>query len=78
VDQRCIDADRRFDDVDVRFIEVDRRFAVVERHSSETASPLTALRQDRLGHFDEVYRRFERLEEEYRAMTQARRRIEGR
>ena len=78
MDQRFIDADRRFDDVDRWFIEVDRRFAVVERHSSETASHLTALRQDRLGHFDEVYRRFERLDQEYRAIAQALRRIEGR
>jgi uncharacterized membrane-anchored protein YhcB (DUF1043 family) len=51
---------------------------VVERHSGETASQLTALRQDMLGHFNEVYRRFERLEQEYQAITQALRRIEGR
>jgi hypothetical protein len=31
-----------------------------------------------LGHFNEVYRRFERLEQEYQAITQALRRIEGR
>jgi chromosome segregation ATPase len=30
-----------------------------------------------LGHFDEVYRRLERLEQEYQAITQALRRIEA-
>jgi hypothetical protein len=54
-----------------QFTEVDRRFADVDRRSNET-------RQDMLGHFDEVYRRFERLEQAYQAITQALRRIEGR
>jgi chromosome segregation ATPase len=31
-----------------------------------------------LGHFDEIYRRFERLEQEYQAITQGLRRIEAR
>ncbi len=31
-----------------------------------------------LGHFDEVYRRLERLDQEYLAITQALRRIEAR
>jgi len=31
-----------------------------------------------LGHFDEIYRRLERLDEEYLAITQALRRIEAR
>jgi chromosome segregation ATPase len=30
-----------------------------------------------LGHLDEIYRRFERLEQEYQAITQALRRIEA-
>ena len=47
------------------------QFTEVDRRSNET-------RQDMLGHFDEVYRRFERLEQEYQAITQALRRIEGR
>ena len=29
----------------------------------------TELRQEMLGHFDEIYRRFERLEQEYHAST---------
>ena len=54
-----------------QFTAADRRFADVDQHSDET-------RQKMLGHFDEVYRRFDRLEQEYQAITQALRRIEGR
>jgi hypothetical protein len=31
---------------------------------------LTELRQDMLGHFDAIYHRFERLEQEYYAITE--------
>jgi len=62
---------RQFTEGDRRFADVDRRFVEVDRRSNET-------RQDMLGHFDEVYRRFERLGQEYQAITQALRRIEGR
>ena len=54
---------RQFTEIDRRFNEVDCRF--------------TELRHDMLGHFDEIYRRFERLEQEYHAITQALRRIEA-
>src|SRR5438093_4787106 len=53
-----------------QFSEVDRRFDEVDLHFTE-------LRQDMLGHFDEIYRRLERLEQEYHAITQALRRIEA-
>ena len=55
--------DRRFTEMDGRFTEMDGRF--------------TALRHEILGHFDELYRRLERLEQEYHAITQALRRIEA-
>src|SRR2546428_6991696 len=54
---------REFPEIARRFDEVDLRF--------------TELRQDMLGHFDEIYRRLERLEQEYHAITQALRRIEA-
>ena len=38
---------------------------------------LGELRREMLGHFDEIYRRLERLEQEYQAITQALRRIEA-
>jgi chromosome segregation ATPase len=52
-----------FTAIDRRFTEMDRRF--------------TELRHEMLGHFDELYRRLERLEQEYHAITQALRRIEA-
>jgi uncharacterized membrane-anchored protein YhcB (DUF1043 family) len=62
--------DRRFDAVDRRFDAVDRRFETIDRRFDE-------LRGEILGHFDEVYRRLERLEQEYQAITQTLRRIEA-
>ena len=53
-----------------QFTQIDRRFTEVDRHFTE-------LRHDMLGHFDEIYRRLERLEQEYHAITQALRRIEA-
>jgi uncharacterized membrane-anchored protein YhcB (DUF1043 family) len=54
-----------------RFENIDRRFDAVDRRFDE-------LREEMLGHFDEIYRRLERLEQEYQAISQALRRIEGR
>ena len=53
-----------------RFTDVDRRFGAVERS-------ITELRQELLGHFDELHWRLERLEQEYHAITQGLRRIEA-
>jgi len=41
-------------------------------------SPLTALRQEMLSHFDGIYRRFDRLESEYQAVSAALKRLEDR
>src|SRR3972149_4724105 len=60
-----------------QFTEIDRRFGQVHRQSDELDLRFTELRHDMLGHFDEIYRRFERLEQEYHAITQALRRIEA-
>jgi chromosome segregation ATPase len=67
---RFTEMDRRFDEVGHRFTEMDRRFDEVDLR-------VTELRQDMLGHFDAIYHRFERLEQEYHAITQALRRIEA-
>ena len=53
-----------------RFETIDRRFETIDRRFDE-------LRAEILGHFDELYRRLERLEQEYVAITQALRRIEA-
>jgi len=55
-----------------------RQFADADRRFNEIALGVTTLRQEVLDHFDDVYRRFERLEPEYQAITQALRRIEDR
>jgi chromosome segregation ATPase len=52
-----------------QFTEIDRRFTALERRSEEQFREI-------LGHFDELYRRLERLEAEYFAIVQALRRIE--
>lgn len=49
---------RQFGEVDRRFTELDGRLT----------GQITELRREMLGHFDEIYRRFERLEEEYQAI----------
>ena len=69
--------DRRFDEVDGRFVEVYRRFTEMDRPFDEADLRFTELRQEMLGHFDAIYHRFERLEQEYHAITQALRRIEA-
>jgi chromosome segregation ATPase len=61
--------DRRFAEIDHRFGEIDRRFTALERRSEEQFREV-------LGHFDELYRRLERLESEYFAIVQTLRRIE--
>jgi hypothetical protein len=54
-----------------QFAAIDRRFASLEERVE------TGFR-DVAGHFDETYRRLERLDQEYVAITQALRRIEAR
>jgi hypothetical protein len=46
--------------------EIGRRFTEMDRRFDETDLRVTELRQDMLGHFDAIYHRFERLEQEYR------------
>ena len=60
----------RFETIDRRFDTIDRRFEAFDRRIDE-------LRGGILGHFDELYRRLERLEHEYQAIIQTLRRIEA-
>jgi len=62
--------ERQFSEIGHRFTKIDRRF-------DEADLRIIELRQDMLGHFDAIYRRFERLEQEYQAITQSLRRIEA-
>ena len=53
-----------------QFEAIDRRFDAVDERFRE-------MRGEMLGHFDELYRRLERLEQEYQLIVHALRRIEG-
>jgi chromosome segregation ATPase len=68
---------RQFTEMDRRFGEVSQRFTAIDRRFDEVDHRFTELRQEMLGHFDAIYQRFERLEQEYHAITQALRRIEA-
>ena len=69
--------DRRFDGIDRRFEAIDRRFDAMDHRFDAMDRRFDELRAEILGHFDELYRRLERLEQEYVAITQALRRIEA-
>jgi chromosome segregation ATPase len=68
--------DRRFSEMDRRFDEVAHRFDRVDQRIDGVEQSVAGLRRDILGHFDAIYGRLERLEQEYQAITQALRRIE--
>ncbi len=77
IDRRFDTIDRRFDTIDQRFEIVGQRFETMDRHFDTIDRRFDELRAELLGHFDEIYRRLERLEQEYHAITQALRRIEA-
>jgi hypothetical protein len=52
-----------------QFAEVDRRFDVIDRRFEEVDRRFAELRHEMLGHFDQIYERFERLEQEYQARS---------
>ena len=68
--------DRRFTEIDRRFTEIDRRFDESDRRVDSLAVRQEEQFREILGHFDELYRRLERLEAEYFAIVQTLRRIE--
>src|SRR4029453_457509 len=75
--ERFETVDRRFDTIDRRFDAFDRRFEAFDRRIEAFDRRIDGPRGEILGHFDELYRRLERLEHEYQAMTQTLRRIEA-
>ena len=78
VDRRFEAIDQRFEAIDQRFEVIDRRFDAMDRRFDALEGKFDAFRAEVLGHFDAIYRRLERLEQEYQAITQALRRIEAR
>jgi len=77
IDQRFEQIDHRFEQVDGQFHHIAGRFDQVDRRFDEVDGQIAELRREMLGHFDEIYRRLERLEQEYHAITQGLRRIEA-
>jgi chromosome segregation ATPase len=77
VDQRFEQIDQRFEQVDHQFNHVAGRFDQMDRRFDQVDGQIAELRREMLGHFDEIYRRLERLEQEYQAITQGLRRIEA-
>ena len=69
--------DARFTAIDARFTAFDARFTAIDARFDGLDRQIAELRQEMLGHFDEVYRCLERLEHEYQAITQGLRRIEA-
>jgi chromosome segregation ATPase len=74
IERRLDGMDRRFETIDLRFESMqqymDRRFEALQQQIDER-------HRDVLGHFDAIYGRLERLDQEYQAITQALRRIEA-
>ena len=67
----------QFAAIDRRFVEVDRRFVEMDQRFTVRFDALDGGFREVLGHFDAIYRRLERLEQEYHAIVEALRRIEG-
>lgn len=59
-----------------RFEAIADRFDGVDRRLGEMQAQVDGNHREALGHFDEVYRRLDRLDQEYVAVTQALRRLE--
>lgn len=66
----------RFEQIDQRLVTVDRRFVHLEERFDALERRVDEGFRDIAGHFDELYRRLDRLEQEYYAVLQALRRIE--
>ena len=60
-----------------QFAVIDRRFVGIETELREFRQEVREFRHEVFGHFDEIYRRLERFEQEYQAVLQALRRIEA-
>jgi chromosome segregation ATPase len=90
IDLRLDEVDRRLETADRWARTVDRRFDEIDGRCEAMAPALLAMRaaldtmgakldefrRETLGHFEDIYRRLERLEQEYQMVSQALRRIE--
>lgn len=77
IDQQCAGIGRQFAEIDRRFVEMDRRLVELDRRFTARFDAIDEQFRVVFGHFDEIYRRLERLEQEYHAIVEGLRRIEG-
>ena len=80
IDQRFVAIDDRFTAIDQRFAVIDRRFDAIDRRFDALDRRLDAHDErfrEILGHLEAIYGRLERLEQEYYAIVEGLRRIEG-
>jgi chromosome segregation ATPase len=75
--RRFAEVDRRFTETNDRISNLHSHVATMDERVAGLDGRLTELRHEILGHFDEIYRRLERLEQEYHTILQALRRIEA-
>jgi chromosome segregation ATPase len=71
----------QFGQIDRRFhhltLDIDRRFTLLDGRLTAFQAEVGERFREVFGHFDEIYRRLERLEQEYYAISQQLRRIEA-
>jgi DNA repair exonuclease SbcCD ATPase subunit len=71
----------QFGQIDRRFhhltLEIDRRFTLLDGRLTAFHAEVGERFREVFSHFDEIYRRLERLEQEYYAISQQLRRIEA-
>jgi uncharacterized membrane-anchored protein YhcB (DUF1043 family) len=60
-----------------QFALIDQRFVAMDQRLDGLTQEFREFRGEVLGHFDAIYHRLDRLEQEYYAVTQALRRIEA-
>lgn len=83
IDERLDRVDQRFEEMDRRFVQVDQRITALHHHldtrflAMDRRFDAVDGRFGEIGHLDEIYRRLERLEQEYYAIAQQLRRIEA-
>src|SRR5918996_951892 len=69
--------DQRLTQIDQGFVQIDRRFTTRDRRFDGLEHRLEAGSRDVTAHFDAMYRRLDRLEQEYVVIGQALRRLQG-
>lgn len=77
LEERFSAVDQRVSAIDQSLSAIDRRVSAIDQRLDALESGVRELRAEILGHFDALYRRLERLEQEYQAVIQALRRIEA-